>query len=135
MHAIDTSVAVPLLYPGHPDHAHVATWARDKSLGLAGHALAETYAVVTRLPAGARLSAETAATIIDARFSAHLPLDSATPLHRELARSEITGGAVYDAMVALAAKQHGLTLATRDRRACATYQRVGVPVELVLTRA
>ena len=40
----------------------------------------------------------------------------------------MVGGAVYDAMVALAAKEHGARLATRDARAANTYRSVGVEV-------
>jgi predicted nucleic acid-binding protein len=40
----------------------------------------------------------------------------------------ISGGAVYDALVALAAAEHGAELATRDARARATYETVGVRV-------
>jgi predicted nucleic acid-binding protein len=41
---------------------------------------------------------------------------------------EIAGGAVYDALVALAAAEHGADLATRDARAKDTYDRVGAHV-------
>jgi hypothetical protein len=37
----------------------------------------------------------------------------------------VAGGAVYDAMVALAAVEHGTDLATRDARARATYESDG----------
>jgi predicted nucleic acid-binding protein len=40
----------------------------------------------------------------------------------------IAGGAVYDALVALAAKEHDMVLATRDARARGTYDAVGVKV-------
>jgi predicted nucleic acid-binding protein len=39
-----------------------------------------------------------------------------------------SGGTVYDALVALAAKEHGAALATRDARARGTYDAVGVEV-------
>ena len=45
-----------------------------------------------------------------------------------LARLGITGGAVYDALVGLAAVEHGVELATRDARARATYVAVGARV-------
>jgi toxin FitB len=48
-----------------------------------------------------------------------------------LARLGIAGGAVYDALVALAAKEHGAALATRDARARGTYDAVGVTVIVV----
>lgn len=35
---------------------------------------------------------------------------------------------MYDALVGMAAVHHGLTLATRDERALATYRQLGVPL-------
>jgi toxin FitB len=43
----------------------------------------------------------------------------------------VAGGAVYDALVALAAKQHRVALATRDARARGTYDAVGAEVIVV----
>ena len=40
----------------------------------------------------------------------------------------IAGGAVYDALVALAAAENGASLATRDGRARATYETIGAQV-------
>jgi hypothetical protein len=40
----------------------------------------------------------------------------------------ISGGASYDAAIAMIAARHGCQLATLDRRARATYDRVGVSV-------
>ena len=40
----------------------------------------------------------------------------------------MSGGAVYDAMVALAAVENEATLATRDVRARSTYEAVGARV-------
>ncbi len=48
-----------------------------------------------------------------------------------LSRLGIAGGAVYDALVALAAKEHRAALATRDARARGTYNAVGVEVIVV----
>ena len=55
--AIDTSVAVPLLVRSHRHHAQVVRWWGGQYLALSGHALAETYSVLTRLPGDARLAA------------------------------------------------------------------------------
>lgn len=46
-------------------------------------------------------------------------------------RLDIAGGAVYDGLVALAAKAHGMALATRDARARGTYDALEVKVVLV----
>lgn len=129
--AVDTSVAVPLLVAGHQHHAQVATWARGRTLRLTGHSLAETYAVLTRLPGDARVSAPDAARLIDENFAQPLvlPARAARLLHRECASNGVTGGATYDALVALAARGDGVPLATRDARARSTYEAIGVVVE------
>ncbi len=131
--AVDTSVAVPLLVRSHRHHAEVVRWWAGQELTLSGHALAETYSVLTRLPGDARLSATDAARLLDARFTTPLNLSGphAQTVHATLSRLGIAGGAVYDGLVALAAKEHGVALATRDARARGTYDAVGVQVVVV----
>lgn len=131
--AIDTSVAVPLLVRSHRDHAAVVRWWSGQELALSGHALPETYSVLTRLPGDARLAPADAAELMNARFAAPLLLSSSRSrkLLDTLSRFGIAGGAVYDGLVALAAKEHGAALATRDARARGTYDVVGVKVIVV----
>lgn len=131
--ALDTSVAVPLLVRTHERHAEVAAWWAGRDVVLAGHAVAETFSVLTRLPGEARVSPADAATLIARRFGPPLLLAarSARHLPELLASHDIAGGAVYDAIVALAAAEHSATLATRDSRALSTYRAVGVSVEVV----
>jgi toxin FitB len=131
--AVDTSVAVPLLVRSHRDHAVVVRWWSGQEIALSGHALAETYSVLTRLPGDARLAPADAARLLKARFSTPLVLSSARTrkLPDTLSRLGIAGGAVYDALVALAAKEHGTSLATRDARARGTYDAVGVTLIVV----
>ena len=131
--AVDTSVAVPLLVRSHLDHASVVRWWNGQELALSGHALAETYSVLTRLPGDARLAPADAARLLNARFSPPLVLSRSRTrkLPDTLSRLGIAGGAVYDALVALAAKEHGTALATRDARARGTYDAVGVKVIVV----
>jgi len=131
--AVDTSVAVPLLVRSHNDHAAVVRWWSGQEIALSGHALAETYSVLTRLPGDARLAPADAARLLGARFSAPLVLSAqhARKLPDTLSRMGIAGGAVYDALVALAAKENGAALATRDARARGTYDAVGVELIIV----
>lgn len=131
--AVDTSVAVPLLVRSHRAHAAVVRWWNGQDVALAGHALPETYSVLTRLPGDARLAPADAARLLAARFSSPLALSSSATkkLPVTLSRLGIAGGAVYDALVALAAKEHGVALATRDARARGTYDAVGVGVIVV----
>ena len=128
--AIDTSVAVALLVQSHHDHASVVRWWDGQEVALSGHALAETYSVLTRLPGDARVAPADAARLLDARFSAPLVLSVSRTrkLPGTLSRLGIAGVAVYDALVALVAREHGVALATRDARARGTYDAVGVKV-------
>lgn len=128
--AVDTSVAVPLLVSTHAARGPVVRWWADREVAPSGHALAETYSVLTRLPGDIRVSPSDAARLLEDRFAPPLLLDSRTArrLPEVLSRMEIAGGAVYDALVGLAAVEHGLDLATRDARARDTYERVGCRV-------
>ena len=71
-----------------------------------------------------------AARLLGDRFVEPLLLgpEVAGCLPHVLSRLGIAGGAVYDALVALAAVDHGAALATRDVRAKATYEMVGARV-------
>jgi predicted nucleic acid-binding protein len=127
---VDTSVAVPLLVQTHAAHAEVVSWWDRREIALSGHALAETYSVLTRLPGDLRLAPADAARLIAERFAEPFILgsDTARRLPDVLSRLGIAGAAAYDALVALAAAEHGAELATRDARAKPTYVTVGVPV-------
>lgn len=131
--AVDTSVAVPLLVQTHQAHDEVLRWWNGREIALSGHAVAETYSVLTRLPGDLRLAPADAAHLLGERFAHPLLLDPeiAGQLPRVLSRFGVAGGAVYDAMVALAATEHGAELATRDARARATYDAVGARVLIV----
>lgn len=126
----DTSVAVPLLVTSHVAHAAVDASLGERSVALAGHALHETYAVLTRLPGDARLAPLDAVRLLRERFGPPAVLDarSTRTAPGVLAAAGVSGGATYDGLVALAARASGLPLATRDRRARDTYRLLGVPV-------
>lgn len=128
--ALDTSVAIPLLVETHDEHHRVSRWRDGRNAVLPAHALAETYSVLTRLPGDLRTSPEHAAFVIDEQFGPPLlpDPDRAARLHIILSELRITGGAVYDALVALTAADHYAELATRDERAHRTYERVGARV-------
>lgn len=130
---VDTSVAVPLVLTSHAAHQAVSAAFGDRSVALAGHAAYETYAVLTRLPGDARLSAADAVRLLGERFERMVMLDakSARTALAVLADLAITGGATYDGLIGLAARSADLPLGSRDRRAEATYRRLGVAVEIV----
>lgn len=130
---VDTSAAVALVVSDHI--AHASTWdaLAERELGLAGHAWFETYSVLTRLPGSSRRDAATVTKLLTANFPNSCFLDEGTTaaLTLRLAESGISGGAVYDALVAAAAAHHQFPLATRDRRALDTYHSIGLKVELL----
>lgn len=132
--AFDTSVAIPYLVASHGGHEAVRASMGERVAVLTAQSLAETYSVLTRLPGDARLAPLDAVALIDANFGPPVLLDAKTNrrLAAVLAGLGVAGGAVYDALVALAARHAGLTLATRDRRAASTYFAVGVGVELLV---
>ena len=123
-------MAVPLLVQTHPEHQAVVRFCNDREVALSGHALAETYSVLTRLPGDMRVAHADAAGLLKREFAEPLVLghNSATQLPSVLSELGITGGAVYDALVALAAVEHDADLATRDARAKTTYEAVGARV-------
>lgn len=131
--ALDTSAAVPYLLRSHTAHAAVRAKVGRRRPMLTGHSLAETYSVLTRLPGDARVAPDDAARLISANFGepALLDVDVASDLPGVLAPRGIAGGAVYDAMVALAAAGAQVPLMTRDRRAAATYAILAAQIELV----
>ena len=130
---VDTSVAVSFLVETHDSHASVRKSLAGERLVLASHSLAETYSVLTRLPGEARLAPADATSLIDANFGETVLMHPAeqVAVHRLLARANVVGGAVYDALVAIAAMNNGLTVATRDARARGTYAAIGATVRLI----
>jgi predicted nucleic acid-binding protein len=130
---VDSSVAIPLLLKAHSAHRDVARWWDGRDVALSGHALAETYSVLTRLPGPLRADPSDVAQLLAERFAPPLALSrrSLAGLPRTLADLGIAGGAVYDALVALAALESDCVLATRDARARNTYEMVGVRTEVV----
>lgn len=130
---LDTSAAIALLDEAHPGYAAVQQKTTGLTLGLAGHALGETYSVLTRLPGQKRVSARTAAILIEREFprSVAMPPSQALASVEVLAEAGVSGGAVYDGLVGLAARVAGITLLSRDFRAAKTYAALAVGYLLV----
>jgi predicted nucleic acid-binding protein len=130
---LDTSTAVALVVEDHEAHAATLEAVRGRRLGLAGHAWFETFSVLTRLPGPLRRSAADVIRVLEHDFpaSAFLGEAEAVELGRDLARLGVSGGAIYDALVGAAARQHGLTLISSDIRARPVYEALGVAVVIV----
>jgi predicted nucleic acid-binding protein len=130
---IDTSVAVALAVADHEHHPATRKAIGRRSCGLSGHAAFETFSVLTRLPPPNRRTPRAVARLLAHNFpgSRFLSAQAAERLQARLAPLGIAGGAVYDALVAAAAAEHGITLATRDRRAAETYRTLEISFELI----
>lgn len=131
---LDTSAAIALSIADHEHHVVTASSLRGRQLGLAGHAAFETFSVLTRLPPPARRRPAVVAKILRTNFpeTRFLSAKSAEAVYSALTEGEISGGAVYDALVAAVAREHGLTLISNDRRARETYRAMGVEVEFLI---
>jgi len=130
---VDTSVAVALLVGDHEHHLATMRAVGDRRLGLAGHAVFETFSILTRLPPPARRPPDVVAQLLVQNFpdSLYLTPGRAASLIDALGRAGIAGGSVYDALVGATAVEHGLKLATRDHRALVSYRALGVDLELL----
>ena len=130
---LDTSAALALVVEDHEAHVATLDAVRGRRLGLAGHAWFETYSVLTRLPGDLRRSPADAALLLahDFPVSAFLGDAAAAALGPEIARRGISGGAVYDALVAAAARQHDRMLVSGDARARPVYEALGVRLQPV----
>jgi predicted nucleic acid-binding protein len=130
---VDTSVAIALSVADHERHEATARAVGGRRLGLAGHAAFETFSVLTRLPPPARRTPAAVARLLSVNFpdSRYLSAKATAALLRELDARGIAGGAVYDALVGAAAREHRLPLATRDRRALEIYRALGIEAELI----
>jgi len=130
---LDTSTAIAVLRDANPAHESAFALTQGMTLGLSGHALFETFSVLTRLPGDNRLSAPYASLVISREFPASVALPPSIALNAVATLSEagIAGGAVYDGLVGLAAKAAGITLLSCDRRALSTYAALGVDVRLI----
>jgi predicted nucleic acid-binding protein len=130
---VDTSVAVALAVGDHEHHDDTFERLKGRRLGLAGHAAFETFSVLTRLPAPARRTPATVARLLAKSFpySRFLGVDASASLLGRLESIGIAGGSVYDALVGAVAAEHGLPLASRDRRALEIYRVLDVEVEFL----
>lgn len=130
---VDTSVAVALVVGDHEHHLPTLEALAGRRLGLAGHAAFETFSVLTRLPPPARRTPAIVAELLASDFphTRFLGAGATAALFDRLAAAGIAGGSVYDALVGAAAAEHGLPLATRDRRASDTYRKLEARVELI----
>ncbi|NNF64440.1 MAG: hypothetical protein HKN07_09280 [Acidimicrobiia bacterium] len=133
MWAADTSLAIASIDPDHQHHAAARAACSERRPVLAGHAAFESYSVLTRLPGAARVDPATAESILTQAFGdpCWMPAATRRGLIRRLSTVGVSGGAVFDALVAVSAASNDRTLLSLDRRAASTYRRLDIDFELV----
>ncbi len=108
----DTSSLVAAFVEAHPAHSAAWNWLEQALEGahtglVATHTLAELYAVLTRLPLRPSIPPATALKLIEEnlhRFpSVALSTTDYRSVLKRLAKLGLSGGAVYDALIAQAA--------------------------------
>jgi predicted nucleic acid-binding protein len=132
----DSSVLIAGATPGHQFYrqaAEVLPTARSKGR-LIAHTMAETFSVLTRQSHSR--PPERVLRYLDQFLEHHQPVGltpaSYTKILRTLAKDGVAGGAVYDGLIAAAARQAGLRLLSFDRRAARTYEAVNADYEILV---
>jgi predicted nucleic acid-binding protein len=116
--AIDTSCMIAAVCTWHERHAAAAAGIerrleRGARVAVAAHALVETYAVLTRLPAPHRLAPAVAWTLVKANFVDRAKVvvlggEAHVSMLADLATRDIGGGRSYDALISACAVQSGV---------------------------
>lgn len=111
---VDSSCLVAVALPPHEHHAAtLAELSRRRTAGdvflVAAHSLFEAYAVLTRLPSPYRLAAADAMAVLDRNWSqtetVALTGDESWRVVQQLAEAGVTGGRVYDIVIAECARK------------------------------
>jgi predicted nucleic acid-binding protein len=115
---MDTSVLLSAMLSDHVHHPQARSWIEYTKTDAAewvvsGHSLAELYSVLTRLPRTPRISPAEALSLIHENLVPHasivtLAAGDYLALIDQLAQVGVTGGAVYDAVIARAAEIAGV---------------------------
>jgi len=132
---LDSSVLVSASAPGHPlfEFAEPAALeGRTRNCRLVGHTIAEAYSTIT-LPPFSRRPADAISYLSQFFDPAPTGIQAQSyPLAvSELAELDVFGPALYDGLIAIAARDAGLTLLSLDLRALRTYTAVGVDFRLL----
>ena len=133
MIAVDSSVVVAAFASWHEGHRTAAA-ALARKPRVPAHVLVETFSVLTRLPPPHRAPGDLVAAFFAERFvrpPLALPPRAHLSLIQQAAARGIAGGSIYDALIAATAHHARARLLTRDRRAAATYESVGVEYEIL----
>jgi len=123
----DTSVLISGMIEAHPFHAQGFEWlrrAKEKEFewAVCAHTLAELYASLTSMPLRPTINPETAERLISENIQKvarviFLTNNDYQQVIKTLSKSGMSGGIVYDALIARAAEKFGADhLLTHNRK-------------------
>jgi predicted nucleic acid-binding protein len=118
--ALDTSVVIAAFSPWHESHA-AARRAVTPDAVVTAHVVAETYAVLTRMPEPFRMDAPTVAAYLARQWGGRVIAPDA----------ELYESLIATALVGLTAHSFGHELISLDLRAERTYRSVGIAYRLL----
>ncbi len=134
MIAPDSSVLIPALASTFEGHERCVSALAGRSPRLISHVAFETTSVLSRMPEGLRMTPVSVRDALDLDFpDSWLALDAEGQRSclRRAVDAGLRGGALYDALIAATAREHGATLVSADRRAREAYEAIGVEVSYI----
>lgn len=134
MIAPDSSVLIPALAASYDGHERCFAALAGRSPRLISHVAFETTSVLSRMPEGLRMTPVTVRDALDHDFPDSwlvLDADGQRACLRRAVDAGLRGGALYDALIAATAREHGATLLSADRRAQEAYEAMGADVSYV----
>jgi predicted nucleic acid-binding protein len=129
----DSSVLIAALASYHAAHKRALDAVGDAP-ALIVHVAFETSSVLSRMPEGQRMEANVVLDALEREFPAPwiaLEPDAQRSCLRRAVDAGLRGGALYDALIAATAAEHGATLLSADRRAREAYEAMGVRASYV----
>jgi predicted nucleic acid-binding protein len=129
----DSSVLIAAFASYHAAHERAIDAVGDAP-GLIVHVAFETSSVLSRMPEGQRMEASFVLDALEREFpEPWLALDAEGQRSclRRAVDAGLRGGALYDALIAATAREHGATLLSADRRAREAYEAMGVDVSYI----
>ncbi len=131
MIAPDSSVLIPALASTHEGHERCVAALTGRSPRLIAHVAFETTSALSRMPEGLRVAPTSVRDALDLDFPDSwlaLDADAQRSCLRRAVDAGLRGGALYDALIAATAREHGATLLSADGRAREAYEAIGATV-------
>ena len=134
MIAPDASVLIAALAEWHPAHEASRAALKDDDRALVAHAAVEATSALSRMPEPFRATPRIVLDGLDRDYPrpwlALSGLDQQAFLGQAV-DAGLGGGALYDALIAATAREHGATLLSADRRAREVYEAMGAEVSYI----